>query len=94
MSGVALIVYGAINPDNEYSASAWLAVFYDEAGNLAVDEAGRQYFYDDRNRGSETGTRLVFCARCARWARLSSWGGSALVVVARTGEVMNREWPT
>ena len=44
------IVYGEVNPANEYVSIAGSAVFYDEAGNLEFDEDGRQYSYDEHNR--------------------------------------------
>ena len=44
------IAYGEVNPANEYVSIAGSAVFYDAAGNLQVDEDGRQYTYDEHNR--------------------------------------------
>jgi RHS repeat-associated protein len=38
------------NAANEYSTIGGTSVTYDEAGNLSVDESGRQYTYDERNR--------------------------------------------
>ncbi len=46
----AVTSYGPVNPANEYSTIAGSAVSYDEAGNLTVDEDGRQYLYDEHNR--------------------------------------------
>lgn len=42
--------YGPVNAVNEYSTIAGVPVTYDAAGNLATDEDGRQYFYDEQNR--------------------------------------------
>ncbi|HUU83202.1 MAG TPA: hypothetical protein VM243_06825, partial [Phycisphaerae bacterium] len=43
-------VYGPVNPANEYADVGGTPVAYDEAGNLTVDEDGRQYAYDEHNR--------------------------------------------
>jgi YD repeat-containing protein len=42
--------YGAINPANEYPTIGGSAVTYDAAGNITVDQDGRQYAYDEQNR--------------------------------------------
>ena len=42
--------YGTVNAANEYPTIGGTAVTYDAAGNLAVDQAGRQYSYDELNR--------------------------------------------
>ena len=46
-------VYGPVNEANEYAMIGTSGVSYDAAGNLAADEDGRQYFYDERNRLTE-----------------------------------------
>ncbi|MFQ5493854.1 MAG: dockerin type I domain-containing protein, partial [Phycisphaerae bacterium] len=46
----SLTDYVLANAANEYATINGTAVTYDLAGNLAVDEDGRQYFYDERNR--------------------------------------------
>jgi len=42
--------YGATNPANEYPTIGGSAVTYDDAGNITVDQDGRQYAYDEQNR--------------------------------------------
>lgn len=42
--------YALANAANEYSTIGGSGVTYDAAGNLTVDEVGRQYFYDEQNR--------------------------------------------
>ena len=42
--------YTLDNPANEYYTIGGTEVQYDATGNLAVDEDGRQYFYDEQNR--------------------------------------------
>lgn len=42
--------YGIANPANEYPSIGGATVLYDEAGNLTVDQDGRQYTYDEQNR--------------------------------------------
>ena len=42
--------YGSVNQANEYASIGGLTVSYDAAGNLSVDESGRQFSYDERNR--------------------------------------------
>ncbi|MBN1491421.1 MAG: RHS repeat protein, partial [Phycisphaerae bacterium] len=44
------IDYTLANPANQYATIGGANVEYDPAGNLSVDEAGRSYFYDERNR--------------------------------------------
>ena len=46
----AVTSYGPVNPANEYADVGGTPVSYDEAGNLTVDEDGRQYAYDEHNR--------------------------------------------
>ena len=50
------ITYGDVNPANEYSTVGGQSVTYDDAGNLSVDEDGRQYFYDEFDRLTEVQT--------------------------------------
>jgi RHS repeat-associated protein len=38
------------NAANEYRYIGGVAVQYDPAGNLSIDEAGRHYYYDEQNR--------------------------------------------
>lgn len=45
--------YGVVNAANEYAAIDGNPLTYDAAGNLTVDEDGRQYFYDEFNRLTE-----------------------------------------
>jgi YD repeat-containing protein len=45
--------YGAVNAANEYASIDGDALTYDAAGNLTVDEDGRQYFYDQFSRLTE-----------------------------------------
>ena len=45
--------YGSVNAANEYADVEGISLSYDAAGNLAVDEEGRQYFYDERSRLEE-----------------------------------------
>ncbi len=45
--------YGPVSTANEYATIDGLSVQYDAAGNLTVDEDGRQYFYDEQNRLTE-----------------------------------------
>ncbi len=45
-----ITAYGTVNPANEYPTIGGSAVTYDEAGNLAVDQDGRQFAYDEQNR--------------------------------------------
>ena len=42
--------YGTVNPANEYPTIGGSAVTYDDAGNITVDQDGRQYTYDEQNR--------------------------------------------
>jgi len=42
--------YGTVNAANEYPAIGGDALTYDESGNLTVDQDGRHYTYDERNR--------------------------------------------
>jgi len=42
--------YALANAANEYATIGGTGVIYDAAGNLIVDEAGREYFYDEHNR--------------------------------------------
>ncbi len=42
--------YGPVNEANEYTDVGGATLEYDEAGNLTIDEDGRQYFYDEHNR--------------------------------------------
>ena len=46
----AVTAYGTVNTANEYPTIGGTEVTYDAAGNLAVDQAGRQYSYDELNR--------------------------------------------
>ena len=46
----AVTSYGPVNPANEYADIDGQPVSYDEAGNLTVDQDGRQYFCDEKNR--------------------------------------------
>ncbi|MBK9121340.1 MAG: RES domain-containing protein [Phycisphaerales bacterium] len=48
--------YGAVNAANEYASIDDNPLTYDAAGNLTVDEDGRQYFYDEFNRLTEVRT--------------------------------------
>lgn len=45
-----LKTYVLDNPGNEYATINGTSVAYDEAGNLFIDEDGRQHSYDERNR--------------------------------------------
>ncbi len=45
-----VIDYTLANTANEYETVAGNAVYYDESGNLTVDEDGRQYAYDGQNQ--------------------------------------------
>ncbi len=42
--------YGTVNAANEYLTIGGSPLTYDAAGNLTVDQAGRQYSYDEHNR--------------------------------------------
>lgn len=42
--------YGTVNAANEYASIGGIAVTYDAAGNIAIDQAERQYSYDELNR--------------------------------------------
>jgi len=42
--------YGTVNTANEYASIGGTPVTYDAAGNLSVDQNGRQYSYDELNR--------------------------------------------
>jgi RHS repeat-associated protein len=42
--------YGTVNAANEYPTIGGNPLTYDAAGNLTVDQAGRQYSYDEHNR--------------------------------------------
>jgi len=42
--------YGTANAANEYPTIGGNPITYDAAGNLTVDQAGRQYSYDEHNR--------------------------------------------
>jgi len=42
--------YGTVNAANEYPTIGGTAISYDAAGNLSVDQGGRQYSYDELNR--------------------------------------------
>ena len=46
----AVTAYMLANPANEYATVGGQSVQYDAAGNLVVDEDGRQYDYDSQNR--------------------------------------------
>ena len=46
----AVTAYTLANPANEYATVGGQSVQYDAAGNLVVDEDGRQYDYDSQNR--------------------------------------------
>lgn len=48
--GGATTAYTLANAANEYATVNAEAVSYDAAGNLTVDEDGRRYSYDERNR--------------------------------------------
>ena len=45
--------FALANPANEYATIGGVAVTYDAAGNLARDEDGRYYDYDEQNRLTE-----------------------------------------
>jgi RHS repeat-associated protein len=42
--------FGTVNAANEYPTIGGIAVTYDAAGNLSVDQNGRQYSYEEHNR--------------------------------------------
>jgi RHS repeat-associated protein len=46
----AVTGYGPVNAANEYPTIGGSPITYDAAGNLAIDQAGRQYSYDEHNR--------------------------------------------
>jgi RHS repeat-associated protein len=52
----ASTTYTVGNPANEYATVAGISVQHDNAGNLTVDEAGRQYAYDEQNRLTQVKT--------------------------------------